>query len=358
MLFNLEADGGDRILCYLVPDGFEAVPRLALTIDGRRAWSGPANETRPALVAAGRHRTGRCGFRLGPAEAPDLAAARDAELHCLDTGITVYRRARPGMLAGPRLFRLETRLLPLARLDRAMRPLFHGWYPMLERFGAETVEQVPLLAGLGSLYASGRIHLAAHGGLAERGLALAVALRDPFEELAERIAVLSGALGPVDGLLPERERIAWAPAIAALDGVAPADPRALRRVFRRLGPEAGAALSSPLTRQLTCRTPADPCAPDAVAAALRALASFEIVAAGPPEGYFAAALEALVGQAPALPRRAARAAGPADLTAWIADTLAGIPIVEAVLECDLCVYASLSSVLEAAAASAGGAGQG
>jgi len=338
MLFNLEADGGDRILCYLVPDGFEAVPRLALMIDGRRAWSGPANETRPALVAAGRHRTGRCGFRLGPAEAPDLAAARDAELHCLDTGITVYRRARPGMLAGPRLFRLETRLLPLARLDRAMRPLFHGWYPMLERFGAETVEQVPLLAGLGSLYASGRIHLAAHGGLAERGLALAVALRDPFEELAERIA--------------------WAPAIAALDGVAPADPRALRRVFRRLGPEAGAALSSPLTRQLTCRTPADPCAPDAVAAALRALASFEIVAAGPPEGYFAAALEALVGQAPALPRRAARAAGPADLTAWIADTLAGIPIVEAVLECDLCVYASLSSVLEAAAASAGGAGQG
>ncbi len=350
MLFNLEADHGDRLSCYLVPDGFEAVPRLGLSVDGKRVWSGPANDPRPALVAAGRHRSGLCGFRIGAAEAPELRAGRHAELHCLDTGISVHRRAGPEMLDGPRLFRLETRLLPLGRVDRTMRPAFQGWYPLLERFGAETVDQIPLLTGLSSLYASGRIHIAAHPGLADGGLTLSVALRDPYEELAERLAVLSGALGPIERLVPERDRIAWAPAISALDGLSVADPRPLRRFFRGLQPEVAAALSNPVTRLLTCRTPGDLCAPDAIAGALRALAAFEIVATGPTEGYFSAALEALIGRRMLPPMRNTGGAEATDLTAWIADALAAIPIVEAVLECDLCVYASLSSVLDAAAA--------
>ncbi len=341
MLFNIEADTGGEIVGYLVPDSYEGTPRLTLVSGGRVLWQGEAGETRPALVASGRHATGLCGFRIGAAEVPGLAGLADAEIREPGTGLAIYRRRWGRPVVERRVFRLETRLSGSARFDRAMEPHFQAWHRQIDRLGAESVDQLFLLNGASS-YASGRLQVPAHAALADGSVTVLALLRDPFEELADRLAVLSGARGPVARHLSLRERMALFPAIEALDGVDATCPRALRRLFRRLPAEAAAALSNPVTRQLTVADPGGLCAPGAVAAALRALAGFEVVSIAELPGQFEAAAAGVLGIAPPAPERDPHRGE----IAPAADALARISTVEAMLECDLEVYASVSAVFE------------
>jgi len=342
MLFNIEADTGNELIGYLVPDSVEETPRLCLFGGGALLWSGEANETRDALVQAGRHRTGQCGFRIGTNEVECLSALSDLEVRDIGSGLTIYRR-RSACLAH-KLFRIETRLRPSRTFDHAMERLFQAWYPRVERYGAETVDQVLVLNGTSSVYASGRVHLPAHPGLQDGSTTVVMELRDPHEELAERIAVLSGTFGPVDRFIGAREQMAWRSVIASLDGVNVTNMRALRRAIRGLDPDAAATLSNPLTRQLTSARPSELCAPNAISSALKALAGFEVVAPARIPAYFETAVGTLLNTpVPGLSK-------PSDDVMWIADTLADIDTVDAIPECDLTVYASVSSVFEGLAA--------
>ncbi len=338
MLFNIEADLGHEIVGYLVPDSFAGTPRLAVVGAGRILWSGPAAEPRPALVASGRHETGICGFRIGPALVPDLGACDDLELRCLASGLTIYRRPPTPHPVPRRVFRLETRLRPLTEFDRAMEPHFQAWHTKIDRLGAESVAQLFLLHGIGSSYASGRLHLPAHPGLADGTVAVIACLRDPFEELAERLLVLSGALGPVARLLPLRDRLALHEAIDALDGRDLTTPRALRRALGRIPAGGLSALANPLTRQLSTAEPGAPSGPEATATALRALAAADLVSLAEIPGHFEAAAAAFLG----VPEPARVEPWEAPLLAEMADALARTELARALLEGDLDVYDGVS----------------
>ena len=74
MLFNMETDTGDRVTGYLVPDGYSEVPSIRLRSEGGEVLSLAANEIREALVVAGRHETGQCGFSVGTEHIPNIQA--------------------------------------------------------------------------------------------------------------------------------------------------------------------------------------------------------------------------------------------------------------------------------------------
>src|SRR6056297_2293271 len=207
MLFDVDADTGEAIAGYCVPDSYTARPRLALTGAGRLLWSGECDGVREALVAAGRHADGRCGFRIGAEAVPGLAGVADAELRDLDSGLLVYRRRRAGH--GVRLFRLETGIAGARRFDLAMDAEFQGWFAGLERHGAETVDQVLHLSGMATVYGAGRVHWAAHAALQSGRFRVMVCLRDPYVELATRLRALAGACGPPSRLLTPREEMAF-----------------------------------------------------------------------------------------------------------------------------------------------------
>lgn len=342
MLFNIETDAGDRLTGYLVPDSFEEVPEIALYADGRLRWQGAATVAHPALVDAGRHRTGLCGFAIGGDEVPDLADFGDAEIRCAETGLVIYRRGAGRARVDRRLFRLETGTLPMRRFDGLMGRLFQAHYAGIERFGAETVSQLFMLNAQPSLYISGRIAVVPHARLLEGGIDLAVQLADPYEDLADRIWVLSGAGGRLTQYLDRREVAALAPALEVVDGIDPRRPRAIRDVFRRLDPDAALALSNPLTRQMACSDPSAEAGGGAVSAALRALAGFSVVAIREAVGAFEDAVADRLGLEGLLPARDPEP----PLRGRLADQLAGIDTVEALLEADLEIYASVSNVFE------------
>ncbi len=114
MLFNLEADTGDRVTFYVVPDGFQGVPNIRVFNGGEELFVFEANEARQALVAASRHETGQCGFSIDSSLVPDLPALSNLELYEAETGVLIYRRRRAPHMVAHKILRLET--TPLSTL--------------------------------------------------------------------------------------------------------------------------------------------------------------------------------------------------------------------------------------------------
>jgi hypothetical protein len=77
MLFSVEHDTGDTITGYVVPDDADSSAAIRVLAEGATLWTGLADDPRPALVAAGRHATGRAA-RLPSQRHPGDRAARAA----------------------------------------------------------------------------------------------------------------------------------------------------------------------------------------------------------------------------------------------------------------------------------------
>jgi hypothetical protein len=341
MLFNIEADRGAEIVAYLVPDNPAEPARLRVLGGGRVLWEGPANEMRAALVEAGRHRTGACGFRIGPALVAGLERHPDLELRCSSTDLCVWRRGADRPRLQRKVFRLETSLVRRVAFDAAMERLFQAWHVGVDRFGHETASQCFLQGPVASVYVSGRLHLPNYAYMIDRGFASLATIRDPYHELAERVIVLSGGRGPVGGHLVERDRMVYGPAIEALAGLDGADPDAVRRRFRRLGRESAAALSNPVARLLAATRPDELCGADAASTALRALSGFAVVAVDEAEGWFETAVADVLGAGVELGRSRAATEGMDALAAALID----VPVVEAMLEVDLEVHDAVAALL-------------
>jgi hypothetical protein len=277
MLFNVECDLGSSLFVYLVPDSLAAPAMLRIHAQGRDLATIEANETRDSLVAAGRHPNGRCGFRIDETMIPGLSQMGDLELREAETDVLVYRRHPTGNVVGQMLFRLETHLLPLWRLDDAFEPEFHMWYKGIDRYGRETSTQILCLGHYTSLYASGRLFFPSYEYYLGKGFKTIAILRDPYDELAERILILKHIRQHATKLLGMRDALTFEPVIACLEDLESFAEADLKRFFRNLPPAAIAALANPLVRQLTSRTPDEMPSHTSLAAALDALASFEII---------------------------------------------------------------------------------
>jgi hypothetical protein len=281
MLFNMETDTGDRVTGYLVPDGYSEVPSIRLRSEGGEVLSLAANEIREALVVAGRHETGQCGFSVGTEHIPNIRQMTDLEICDADTGLLIYRRPRPIGIQ-KKILRLESHLFPLWRLDDALESGFQYFSKGIEDYGRETVTQLFLLNQVDSIYLSGRILYKNYAYYAEAGFQTVYLVQDPYQEMAERLLVLSKLNQHGAGHLGLRDSVGMKAAIEyaeylLADDECFHDPKELRRRLRDMPDDAATTLSNPLARQLTSSTPDEMPGGGAVAAALDLLASFAIV---------------------------------------------------------------------------------
>src|SRR5450631_1818428 len=265
MLFNIEIDEGSRIVGYLVPDSFSRSPSLRITDGGQDLLVLPCQEARPALVASGRHETGRCGFTVDETIISGLSQHEGLELYDDETGILIYRRRRTSEVIQKRIFRLETHLFPLWRLDDSVGKYFQHFQKGIERHGRETTTQMFLLNNSTSLYFSGRLTFKAYENYINETFNCIAVLHEPYAELAERLLTLKHIRKFGDELLGARDMMAYGPAISFAETIEN-DDKVLRRVFATMPKMAVANLANPVTRQLAARAPDEAPSKGAIAA--------------------------------------------------------------------------------------------
>jgi hypothetical protein len=277
MLFKVEADGGDYITFYLVPDTFSAVPIARITVDNVDVLELSANEVREVLASAGRHETGQCGFRIDASLLPDLSEMSELAIYEKETGALVYRR-RSCPVVEKKLLRLETRYLPSYVFDKELMHFFQYAAKQIENFGHETVTQMFLVQSMPSIYLSGRILIKNYQYHIDNVFESIICMDDPFVGLAERLLILSKLKhSDMMHILSDRDAMLLKPAASFASELNLSDAKALRKALRNLPQEVALALVNPLTRLLTTNTPDEMPRRGAVANAFDVLSSFAVV---------------------------------------------------------------------------------
>jgi hypothetical protein len=303
MYFNLESDTGDKIVGYVVPDSFSGVPSIRVCSDGAELLVFTANEVREGVVTAGRHETGSCGFRIDTEMLPALPNLEHLELFDVESGILIYRRPKMDAIR-KKILRLETHLLPMWRLDSALEPRFQYFAQIAEKYGRESVTQMFLLNFIDSVYVSARILYKNYAYYIEEAkFGTVILLQEPYEEMAERLMVLS-RLGDseIEQLGMLRDSTVMRSAIEFAKGLPLQNERALIRALRSMPNDVAATFANPILRQLTTSTPDEMPSGGAVATALDLLSSFALVGLRHESPEFLRALGELLGvEAPELP---------------------------------------------------------
>lgn len=344
MLFNLQEDLGSKLSVYVVPDGGGTVPSVRVRSQDTELLTLKANVVIEALVQAGRHTTGLCGFSIDETLIPDLAAYAMLEVVEAETNILVYRRRMPNAVSDLNLFRLETHLLPLWRIDEALKARFQYWYKSIDRFGRETSTQVFCLNEGTSSYVSGRLLYKNYEFYLTKGIKTVAMLRDPFAELGERLILLKSIGSRADEVLGARDAMTFAPVIEALGELEGFDEAALKRFFKRAPDDVLIPLSNPLVRQLTASTPDE--LPDhaSVAGALDVLSTFDLIGMRSDGAEFRDGLAEILGLGGGELPLVAEYAKVSEL----GTRLRSIATVETVLEKDLELFHFLSSAFTSA----------
>lgn len=343
MLFNIEADRGDQIVGYVVPDDYTASPTLRITQSGIQIAELPCREARPSLVAAGRHATGLCGFTVDSSIIPDLVSNQSLEIRDAESGIMIYRRRNGAEVTHRRVFRLETHLFPLWRLDEKVEHRFQFFHKGVERHGRETALQVFMLENVNSLYVSGRLTFSSYSNYLQDKFNSIILMHDPYLELAERLLTLKHVSRFGEELLGPRDMLTYQRAIEFAQQIEP-DGSGLRRAFDSMPRDVIGALANPLTRQLASEALDEPPPKNGVAKALAALASFSVVGLRESQDRFLEEVEALLdiepGVLPTLPHFAA--------VGELARELHRLPEVDLLLEQDLEIYQTAKAAIEEA----------
>lgn len=330
-----------------MPDNPSASPSVLVVLGGEAVATIKAQILRPLLREQGLHETGVCGFVIDSRNCPGLEVADDIEIYDSDTNVRIYRRRPLTAEIEAKLFRLESQVLRNAVFNEAMEPLFHMAFTRLEALPEETAKSILGLPYSSSIYVTGRVHFRVFEPLLrDRGFKACMVLRDPLEELAEQLLLLQWAATrpkqSLKGVLHE--------SLLGLAEIIEPDMTAgigqLEGWLMRLSTRSRHPLTDPLTRLLTCLSPEDRAAPQAVADALDTLGEFAAVGFRADMANFSTHLEAAldVDLPPwTLPE-------PAKRVVDLAAQLGTLDIVRQMLAADLELYAAAREAWDAARA--------
>jgi len=289
MYFSVQSDSGTSITGYVIPDTFSGVATIRVSEAGQELLVFKTDEVRPDIRASGAHETGQCGFTIDDKKLPGL------ENYDLDSGLAIYRRRPAEAVTQDKIFRLETRLLSLWRLDNLADPHFQAYYRNIERLGVNSATQLFQLYNISSSYISGRVNIKPFEFYMNDQFKIVALYRRPYTELAERIMILKQLSISGSDALGVRETMLLGPAIAFFRDVDIASSKQLRSAMRNLDTRTAAVLANPYLRSLIAESPDAVAFDKNIAAGLEILASFAFVGIEDQAELFFSAFEELTG---------------------------------------------------------------
>jgi hypothetical protein len=277
MFFNIDADEGRSISGWLAPDNPSAAPRIAIIIPGRDELLCDATIQRPDIRELGLHSTGRVGFSVDASLVPDIETVDDIELLDADTRLPLYRRFQVERHIERKFFLFDCSVMPQRGMMHELTQHFALNYVASERHALETMIVLINNHFSKSIFFAGRPNFNRYAGFLESGGYLRAAiLREPLEELAERLLFLSLlAKSGASHLIPTYVT-GIAPLIEFARNLPFHDPKGLLTAFRQVTDEQRQCLMSPMVRMLGCNVDELP-GQRHVSFALDHLASLDIV---------------------------------------------------------------------------------
>ncbi len=334
MFFNTDGDEGHAISGYVALDNPAMTAELSLVVAGETVARGAANIFRPDILELGINNTGNVGFRFDESDAPGLSEQEDVKIVEQSSGLQVFGRFMPSRHIKRRLMLFDTAVMPqLAILNRITRN-FALNYPLSERMSLETMIVVINNEPAPSVFINGRSNFSRYVGYLEKKEYLrAAVLRDPFDELAERLLFANLLNRPdVKHLVPTLYSN-LEPLIEFASDLPFDDYKKMIAAFRRASPEVRQAIASPMTKIYAC-TPEESPQRRHVSTALENLASMNVVGTRRHFGPFCAWLEASLGATIFDGTEFSTFANTVD----VAETLSRIGLVADLLDHDISLY--------------------
>jgi hypothetical protein len=191
MLFSIDEDTGSRIVGWVMPDNPATTPKVVVHLGPEHHVVIDAFVVRPLLREQGLHNTGVCGFVVDENNCPGVTGAGHLEIKDADNHILIYRRRNDSQLVDQKFLRVETQLFRSHSLDDALIARFQMSYKSLELLPEETTRSIFAIPFTNSVFASGRIFWRVWEPMVrDRNFKAAILLREPFEELSERLLIL------------------------------------------------------------------------------------------------------------------------------------------------------------------------
>jgi hypothetical protein len=278
MRFQIAQDNGTQVMGWVLPDNPASVSRVRVFFGDTFQTTVEASILAKHVKDQGLHNTGFVGFTITEKNCKGVVDARDLRVYDDETNLLIYQRRPSHPVVEQKLFRLETQLLRATPLNDLLIPRFHMAYTGLENLPQETTKSVVGIQFTTSLYVTGALQVRAiEDKLREGGCKTAILLRDPYEELAERLLILRWAATPQGASSSAHLGRGSQNAIDALRDAPLDTPGNVEAVLGRLNENAERALFDTTTRLLAVKNWDEPLDSHSVGAALEALSHFEIV---------------------------------------------------------------------------------
>lgn len=254
MLFHMEEDAQGRLSGWVLPDNPSATPALRVSLPDARTIEIAPNTLRPDLQDRSLHDNGMAGFSLGADTHPDLFPLPDAaEVRDVETNVLLYRRFQSETHRPEKLLRFDIRAMPDPQIEQLFASHFALVYGTAQRYPQDTFFGIFNNPTARSIYISGRPNMQQYEQvLRERGYKMIALLRDPYEEMAERLLFARYAASPNQPPFIADHIFGLEPLMEAVRDLRFDDPDSITAAFGAMNEAQKRALTNPLVQTLAC----------------------------------------------------------------------------------------------------------
>ncbi len=255
MKFHIDHDTGSAIIGWVVPDNPSVTPRVTVIFhDGEHdELDVEAFIPRQDIVDLGLHNTGIVGFAVDETSVPGLARMQEIEIVEAETRVSIYRRYRIDRHVDKKVCLLTFGTLFQQTVIRQVNRNFALSYNFVDRHSFDTMCALVYNYYCGSVFLSGRPMYNRYAvGLNDMGYLQGALLRDPFEELAERLMLLKLIARNGSSALLSTFAYGLEPVLDWARSIDLEDEANVAGSIRRLSAAQRAVLANPMTRALGC----------------------------------------------------------------------------------------------------------
>jgi hypothetical protein len=254
MIFNIDADEGPRIVGWVVPDNPGTTPTIIVVLPNGEELQVSATISRPDVVDLGfHHATALVGFVIDEALVPNLPEIQDIQILEGEGRIPIYRRYQISRHLEKKLCYYDLSVMPQRKIMQRLSSRFALAYNYAQRYPLETTMMLVNNPNSKSVLISGRPpYTRQYGLLRNAGYIIAALLREPYEELAERLVFINLlANSKASHLLPQFVSDIH-PLVDFARELQLSDEKGMVAKFRAMPREQRLAISNPMTRVFAC----------------------------------------------------------------------------------------------------------